>query len=113
MAEGPFDRGHVVWHAGLFRDRGRPWVVLSDERYPFHGEEYLVAGITTTERKGVFAMTGETWGDELLDRLQSEYGNHVAVGGLVEQLPREDSYVALDESTAPSDEARATAAAAE
>ena len=28
--------------------------------------------------------------------MRSSYGNHIAVGGLVEQLPREDSYVALD-----------------
>ncbi|WP_245626062.1 GMC oxidoreductase, partial [Haloparvum sedimenti] len=36
------------------------------------------------------------WGDDLLDRLRDGYGTHIAMGGLVEQLPREDSYVALD-----------------
>lgn len=61
MAEGPFDRGHVVWHDGLFRDAGRPWVVLSDDRHPFHGEEYLVAGITTTERDGAIPLSEGAW----------------------------------------------------
>ncbi|GAB3691010.1 hypothetical protein GCM10028857_27940 [Salinarchaeum chitinilyticum] len=51
-----FDRGHVVWHDGLFRGSGRPWLVLSDDRHPFHGEEYLVAGITTTDRPGTVAI---------------------------------------------------------
>lgn len=61
MAEGPFERGHVVWHDGLFRDAGRPWVVLSDDRHPFHGEEYLVAGITTSEREGAVPLTADAW----------------------------------------------------
>ncbi|ELY65608.1 GMC family oxidoreductase [Natronococcus jeotgali] len=42
------------------------------------------------------ALSGDDWGDDLLERLRAEYGNHVGMGALVEQLPREDSYVALD-----------------
>ncbi|MFW6321260.1 MAG: GMC family oxidoreductase [Halohasta sp.] len=42
------------------------------------------------------ALTGEDWGDDLLERLQDDYGNHIGMGALVEQLPREDSYVGLD-----------------
>lgn len=57
----PFDRGHVVWHDGLFRDSGRPWFVLSDDGHPFHGEEYLVAGITTTEREDTVALGNDRW----------------------------------------------------
>jgi mRNA-degrading endonuclease toxin of MazEF toxin-antitoxin module len=57
-----FDRGHVVWHDGLFRGSGRPWLVLSDDRHPFHGEEYLVAGITTTDRPGAIPIDeDEAW----------------------------------------------------
>lgn len=70
--ESAFDRGHVVWHEALFRNTGRPWLVLSDERHPFHGREYLVAGITTTERADAIALSDDSW----------------AIGG----LPR-DSYV--------------------
>lgn len=62
MAEGaPFERGHVVWHDGIFQNVGRPWVVLSDDRHPFHGREYLVAGITTTEREPAVPLSDDTW----------------------------------------------------
>jgi mRNA-degrading endonuclease toxin of MazEF toxin-antitoxin module len=56
-----FDRGHVVWHEGLFRGSSRPWLVLSDDRHPFHGREYLVAGITTTERDAAIALPDDAW----------------------------------------------------
>lgn len=57
----PFDRGHVVWHDGLFRGTGRPWLVLSDDRHPFHGEEYVVAGVTTTERMRSIELGADEW----------------------------------------------------
>ena len=45
------------------------------------------------------ALSSDTWGDELLASLREGYGRSVAVGGLVEQLPREENYVGLDTST--------------
>ena len=57
----PFDCGHVVWHDGLFRQSGRPWFVASSEDHPFHGEEYIVAGITTTGRTGTVELPDEVW----------------------------------------------------
>ncbi|WP_247729974.1 GMC family oxidoreductase [Halovivax limisalsi] len=65
------------------------------ERAPFKLEFFNYAGPSPVE----MALTGEDWGDELLERLRSEYGTHVGMGGLVEQLPSEDSYVGLDRST--------------
>jgi hypothetical protein len=59
--EGPFRRGHVVWHDGLFRSSGRPWLVLSDDGHPFHGEEYLVAGLTTTVREDAIPLDDSDW----------------------------------------------------
>lgn len=59
--DAPFERGHVVWHDGLFRDDGRPWVVLSDDHHPFHGREYLVCGITTTERERTVPLVEDAW----------------------------------------------------
>lgn len=56
-----FSRGDVVWHTALFRDSGRPWVVLSDESHPFHGTEYLVAGVTTTERDEAVPIPERRW----------------------------------------------------
>jgi len=57
----PYKRGNVVWHPAPFRDGGRPYVVLSDDDHPFYGEEYVVIGVTTTERKQAVALTPETW----------------------------------------------------
>jgi choline dehydrogenase-like flavoprotein len=45
------------------------------------------------------ALAGDEWGDALLDSLRDSYGTHVAVGGLVEQLPRRENRVMLDRST--------------
>ena len=61
QTEQPFDRGHVVWHDGVFKASGRPWFVVSDDRHPFHGEEYVVAGITTTERAPAIELTETSW----------------------------------------------------
>ena len=59
---------------------------------PFKLEFFNYAGPSPVE----LALTGNDWGDDLLGRVRSAYGNHVAVGALVEQLPRPDSYVGLD-----------------
>ena len=59
---------------------------------PFKLEFFNYAGPSPVE----MALSGDRWGDDLLEQLRSAYGNHIAVGGLVEQLPREDSYVGLD-----------------
>ncbi|MFW5930078.1 MAG: GMC family oxidoreductase, partial [Halobacteriota archaeon] len=44
----------------------------------------------------VSALDADTWGDELLERLRDEYGGHVGLGALVEQLPRRENRVSLD-----------------
>jgi len=44
------------------------------------------------------AMGSDNFGDDLLRRIWSAYGNHVAMGALVEQLPREENRVTLDPS---------------
>ena len=56
-----FNRGHVVWHPSLFKDGGRPYLILSDESHPFHGEEYIVAGVTTTERAEAVTLNTDDW----------------------------------------------------
>ncbi len=62
------------------------------ETAPFKLEFFNYDGPTPLD----LALTGEDWGDELLDRMRAEYGNHLGMGALVEQLPREDRYVTLD-----------------
>jgi choline dehydrogenase-like flavoprotein len=59
---------------------------------PFKLEFFNYAGPSPVE----MALSGDEWGDELLERLRESYGNHIGMGALVEQLPREDSYVTLD-----------------
>ncbi|WP_048075572.1 GMC family oxidoreductase [Haloquadratum walsbyi] len=44
------------------------------------------------------ALTADTWGDELLEQLQTSYGNHIAVGGLIEQLPHASNRITLNDS---------------
>ena len=44
------------------------------------------------------ALRADTWGDELLGRLRDGYGRQLAMGALVEQLPRADNRVTLDTS---------------
>ena len=56
-----FDRGDVIWHPGLFRTNARPWFVLSTDDNPFHGEEYLVAGITTAPREEGVELPTTAW----------------------------------------------------
>jgi choline dehydrogenase-like flavoprotein len=58
---------------------------------PFKLEFLNYAGPSPVE----LALTGDDWGDDLLERLRDSYGNHVAIGGLVEQPPQEENYVGL------------------
>ncbi|MFB6164668.1 MAG: GMC family oxidoreductase [Haloarculaceae archaeon] len=44
------------------------------------------------------ALSEGAWGDELLDSLRESYGTHLAMGGLVGQLPRADNRITLDRS---------------
>ncbi|MFB6254281.1 MAG: GMC oxidoreductase, partial [Halobacteriaceae archaeon] len=44
------------------------------------------------------ALTGNTWGDELQQSLKEKYGNHIAVGALIEQLPNADNQIRLSKS---------------
>jgi mRNA-degrading endonuclease toxin of MazEF toxin-antitoxin module len=56
-----YRRGDVVWHPAPFREGGRPYIVLSDDSHPFYEEEYVVVGVTTTEREWAVELTPERW----------------------------------------------------
>ncbi|MFC7080401.1 GMC family oxidoreductase [Halorussus caseinilyticus] len=45
------------------------------------------------------ALSGEEFGDDLLDTLRESYGNSIAMGGLVGQRPRKENRITLDRST--------------
>ncbi|GAB3677392.1 GMC family oxidoreductase [Halopiger thermotolerans] len=83
-------------HVGFLTSESHQFYDDADaEQAPFKLEFFNYDGPSPVE----MALTGEDWGDDLLERLRSEYGNHIGMGGLIEQLPREDSYVGLDRST--------------
>jgi choline dehydrogenase-like flavoprotein len=44
------------------------------------------------------ALGADTFGDELLTEIRNAYGNRIAVGALVEQLPRRENRIRLDPS---------------
>ncbi len=80
-------------HVGFLTSESHQFYDDADEEVgPFKLEFFNYAGPSPVES----ALGGDDWGDELLERLRREYGTHVGMGALVEQLPREDSYVALD-----------------
>ncbi len=62
-------RGDVVWVADPFDFEGQdgdeaddhPYVVISTEQHPFHGDEYLAMLVTTTERSGAIAIPERRW----------------------------------------------------
>jgi len=61
---------------------------------PFKLEFLNYAGPSPVE----LALSGDTWGDELLSGLRDAYGTHVAMGGLVGQPPLARNRITLDES---------------
>jgi len=82
-------------HVGFLTSESHQFYDDADETIgPLKLEFFNYAGPSPVET----ALSGEAWGDDLLEQLRADYGNHVAVGGLVEQLPREDSYVGLDDT---------------
>ena len=92
-AGGTLDEPTRQNHVGFYTSACDQFYDEADaEVAPFKLEFLNYAGPSPVEQ----ALTGDDWGDELLDRLRDGYGTHVAMGGLVEQLPRSDSYVTLD-----------------
>jgi choline dehydrogenase-like flavoprotein len=82
-------------HVGFLTSESHQFYDDADETVgPFKLEFFNYAGPSPVE----LALTGDDWGDELLERLRANYGDHVGMGALVEQLPSEDNYVTLDES---------------
>jgi len=72
-------------HVGFYTSGCDQFYDEADEQYaPFKLEFFNYAGPTPVG----MALTGDDWGDALLERLQTAYGGHVAVGGLVDSSRR-------------------------
>lgn len=54
-------RGEVVWYPALFADYDRPFLVVSSERQPFHGEEYIGLAVTTSEVARSLPIEADAW----------------------------------------------------
>jgi choline dehydrogenase-like flavoprotein len=83
------DPGSAVEHVGT----GETFVAESEESYsPIKLEFLNYAGPSPVE----IALSGDDWGDSMLDELRDAYGNSIAMGGLVGQPPRWENRVTLD-----------------
>jgi len=91
-AGGTLDEPTRQGHVGYYTSACDQFYDEADEtQAPFKLEFFNYAGPSPVRS----ALAGNDWGDDLLDRLRDGYGNHVAVGGLVEQLPDADSRITL------------------
>ncbi|ELZ58334.1 MULTISPECIES: GMC family oxidoreductase [Halorubrum] len=91
-AGGTLDEPTRQNHVGFYTSACDQFYDEADEtQAPFKLEFFNYAGPSPVES----ALAGDDWGDPLLERLRGEYGNHVAMGALVEQLPDADSRITL------------------
>jgi len=57
-----YSQGAIVVAADPFGNNPkRPYLILSNDRVPFHGQEYVVAVITTTARTEAVELTDERY----------------------------------------------------
>lgn len=90
---GVLDRATRQNHIGFLTSESHQFYDEANEEVgPFKLEFFNYAGPSPVQS----ALRSQTWGDELLNELRSDYGNHIGVGALVEQLPREESFIGLD-----------------
>jgi choline dehydrogenase-like flavoprotein len=83
-------------HVGFNTSESHQFYDQPDDRRGAIKLEFLnYAGPSPVE----MALSGDDWGDEMLDRIRDNYGTHVAMGALVEQRPREENQIRLDPST--------------
>jgi hypothetical protein len=54
-------RGEVVWYPAMFADYDRPYLVVSSDRHPYHGEEYIALAVTTSEVAGSLPIDDRAW----------------------------------------------------
>ena len=86
----PTRQGHI----GFLTSESHQFYDEADEAVgPFKLEFFNYDGPSPVE----LALTGDDWGDELLDRLRSEYGTHIGMGALVESIPSAESYIGLND----------------
>jgi hypothetical protein len=54
-------RGEVVWYPAMFADYDRPFLVVSTDAHPFHGEEYVGLAVTTSAQDRAVPIEAADW----------------------------------------------------
>jgi hypothetical protein len=59
----PIERGAVIEYPALFDfdSYPRPYLIVSGEAHPFHGEEYIAVAITTTALAPAIPIDDDAW----------------------------------------------------
>ena len=55
------ERGAVIEFPALFESYSRPYLIVSDESHPFHGNEYIGVAITTTAMEPAVPIKDDSW----------------------------------------------------
>lgn len=55
-----YAQGSIVIAPATFKQGHRPYVIVSNEDRPFHGDRYTVAVVTSTERSEAVTLTRES-----------------------------------------------------
>lgn len=65
----PYPQGAIVLAPDPFKESGeRPFLIISDDRHPFHGQEYIGVVVTTTERDDAIRLDEEDFIEGSLPR---------------------------------------------
>lgn len=83
-----YPHGSVVLAPASFKGGVRPYLVVSNERRPFQGDEYTLATITTTERPEAVEVTPDALAAGELARYPSfvnPWGLHVFRANRIEK----------------------------
>ena len=59
-----YERGDVLWGDAPHKidpTANRPWMILTEDQHPFHGEEYIVAGLTRQGHEQSVPITPTDW----------------------------------------------------
>ena len=58
----------VIAHDPFGAGSKRPYILLSDDRHPFHGQEYIAAVVTTTGRENAVPLKTDSFEEGSLPR---------------------------------------------
>ena len=60
--------GVVIAYDSFGAGNNRPYLLLSDDRHPFHGQEYIAVVVTTTGRENAISLEADSFEEGSLPR---------------------------------------------